>query len=183
MSKGYSGYFNGTSGANTLDEDSVVGNSSKISKSEKTYSATASLMNHIENPEPTTSGKSGIKGAHHKENFLAAVNKVGAKATGSVPNSQINGVERISYQMPKRDRYGKPTNEYQQKVHHKTVYDASKISTKQYISRGLQAANQAVKNSAGGKLSREWTGKDNHGVLWRGYCDSNGNITSFYPED
>ena len=27
------------------------------------------------------------------------------------------------------------------------------------------------------------TGIDSHGVSWHGYTDSNGNVTSFFPED
>lgn len=178
MSKGGSGHFSGTKGAN------VASKSLKSeTKSSTTYTSTSSLKNHIVNPESSTSGKQGIKGAHHKENFLKEVDRIGAKTTGSTNNSQMNGVEKISYNMPKRDKAGNPTGEYQSKTHYKTVYDSSKISSQQYINRGLEAANNAAKHSSTGKLGREWTGTDNSGVKWHGYCDSNGNITSFYPED
>lgn len=178
MSKSTSGHFSGTKGAN------VANNSLKSeAKSNSTYTATSSLKNHIVNPEPVTSGKQGIKGAHHKGNFINEVNRVGAKTTSSVENSHIKGVEKISYKMPKKDKYGHATGEFQSKIHHKTVYDTSKIKTDQYIKRGLEAANNAASKSSNGKLRREWTGTDNQGVKWRGYCDSKGNITSFYPED
>lgn len=178
MSKSMSGHFSGTKGAN------IANNSLKSdTKSSSSYTTTASLKNHIVNPEPSASGKQGIKGAHHKGNFINEVNRVGARTTNSIKNSQIKGVERISYKMPKKDRFGKVTGEFQSKTHHKTVYDTSKIRTEQYIKRGLEAANNAASKSANGKLRREWTGIDKQGVKWRGYCDSKGNITSFYPED
>lgn len=176
MSKGYSGHFKGTGGTNNS------GRSDSTDKS-TTYTATASLKDHIVNPDSSSSSKSGIKGGHHKDNFMREVEKVGAKTTNTVPNSQMEGVEKISYKMPKKDKFGNPTKDFQAKTHHKTVYDSSKISSRDYIKRGLEAANNAAKKSPTGKLRREWSGIDNHGVRWRGYCDSNGNITSFYPED
>ncbi|MCF0133138.1 MAG: EndoU domain-containing protein [Blautia sp.] len=148
-----------------------------------TYRATQALKDHIENPQPTSSNSEGIKGAHNKDNFTAEAKRVGAKTISSQSNSQLDGVEKIEYQMPKKDRFGKPTGEYKAKKFSKTVYDPSKISTDTYVKWGIQAANNAAKNSSTGKLGREWTGTDNQGVKWHGYCDANGKITSFYPED
>jgi len=48
---------------------------------------------------------------------------------------------------------------------------------------GLEAANNAAKESSTGKLGREWSGTDNDGHKWHGYCDDSGKLTSFYPED
>ena len=178
MSKGISGLFFGTKSVD------VTGNSRKSNaKSVATYTETSSLHDHIVNPESSSSGKQGIKGAHHKGNFFKEVERIGAKITDSSSNSQMSGVEKISYKMPKRDKAGNPTGEYQSKTHYKTVYDSSIISSQQYINRGLEAANNAAEQSSSGKLGREWTGTDNSGVKWHGYCDSDGNITSFYPED
>ena len=72
---------------------------------------------------------------------------------------------------------------FQSSTKTKTVYDSNKISTDQYIKQGLEAANNAAKNSTTGKLGHEWSGTDNKGIKWHGYCDDSGNITSFYPED
>lgn len=49
----------------------------------------------------------------------------------------MDGVEKISYKMPKKDRQGKPTSEFQSSTKTKTIYDSSKISTDQYIKQGL----------------------------------------------
>ena len=122
MCKSGSGLFGGTQGA---DKAASI-------KSAKVYSATEALKNHIENAEPTSSGKSGIKGAHNKDNFLNEIDRIGAHTTSTTPNSQIDGVEKISYQMPKKDKTGKPTGEFQSKIHDKRymiLLKSAQIST------------------------------------------------------
>ena len=177
MSKSGSGLFSGTKGSG------YNGGQEGQSHSEGPYKATEALKNHIENPDSTTSGNDGIKGAHHKDNFLNEVDRIGAKTTGSTPSTQIDGVETITYKMPKKDKYGNPTGDYKAKSFKKTVYDSSKINTDTYIKWGLQAANNAASSTSSGKLGHEWTGTDNQGVKWHGYCNDKGEITSFYPED
>lgn len=163
---------------NSTDKDALINDSTEFSS----YKSTCDLGKHIEYAEPTKSSKEGIKGAHNKDNFLKEINHVGAKITETVPNSQMDGVEKISYKMPMKDVKGNLTGELKAKTFYKTVYNPEKISTDSYIERGLQAANNAAESSTG-KLNREWTGTDNQGIKWHGYCDKNGNITSFYPED
>ncbi len=109
MSKSNSWLFSGTSGTN-----------SKISKTvlpkNTLYKPTAVLYEHIEYAQPTKSGKEGIKGAHNKDNFIKEVNRVGAKIIGTVPNSQMEGVEKISYKMPMKDAKGNLTGEFKSKT-------------------------------------------------------------------
>ena len=95
-----------------------------------------------------------------------------------VPCESIDGVEKVAYRLPKKGPDGKPTEEMRAKTYSKTVYDKSRISTKEYLRRGVEAANDAAK---GGRLSREWAGTDGQGVRWHGYTD-NGEIISFFPE-
>lgn len=176
MSKGNSGLFSNTNG----DKNSSSSNSGDKNAP---YMDTPALRNHIENPEPSSTGRTGIKGAHNKENFIKEVRRIGANITGITPNPHIYGVEIISYQMPKRDKAGKLTGELQSTIHHKTVYDPKKISTDTYVHRGLQAANNTARSSPNQRIGREWSGTDNNGVHWHGYCDSNGIIISFFPDD
>jgi hypothetical protein len=171
------------SGSKGLYSGAYTGDSGNTAPKPTVYHATAALIDHIENPQPTSSTNEGIKGAHKRDNFQKEVDRIGARAINHQKNSQMDGVEKITYQMPKKDRYGNPTGDYKNKRFEKTVYDPSKISTSSYVKRGIQAANNAAKSSSTGKLGREWSGTDNHGVTWHGYCDSDGNITSFYPED
>ena len=85
--------------------------------------------------------------------------------------------------VPKLDKAGKIIpGEYQGGVPHtKTVYDPNIIPDETFISRGLEAANDALSKSSSGTLPHDWTGLDSQGVTWRGYYQ-NGNITSFFPE-
>jgi len=55
------------------------------------------------------------------------------------------------------------------------------ISDDEFISRGIEAANDALANSSDGTLPREWTGIDSEGIMWRGYFED-GEMTSFYPQ-
>ena len=99
------------------------------------------------------------------------------------PNSQIEGIEKVYYKVPKKDIKGNPTADFKATEYKKTIYDPKIIPTDQYIKLGIEAANNAAKESATGKLGREWTGIDNNGVKWHGYCDESGQVTSIYPED
>ena len=173
MGAGYHGGFGDTSGSKGKNSSD---NGNK-------YKETKSLRNHIENADTSGNGKAGIKGGHKKDNFLSAVDKVGAKITDTQTNSQIDGVEKISYKMPKKRQTRKSYFRVSVKYKTKTVYDSNKISTDRYIKQGLEAANNVAKNSTTGKLGHEWRGTDNKGIKWHGYCDDSGNITSFYPED
>lgn len=177
MSKSFSGLFNGTNS----NQNSVEGSDGDVRSDP--YKETEALRNHIENPEPTTSVSDGIKGTHNKDAFMKEVERIGAKVTDTTPNSQLNGVEQITYKMPKKDKNGNPTGDYKAANFKKTVYDTSIIDTDTYIKWGLQAANNTANATSSGKLDHEWSGTDNQGIKWRGYCDSDGNITSFYPED
>lgn len=173
MGAGYHGGFGTTTGSRSKESYNTT----------TKYKETPALRNHIENADISGSGKAGIKGGHKKDNFLFAVDEVGAKITGTQPNSQMDGVEKISYKMPKKDRQGKIISEFQSSTKKKTVYDSNKISTNQYMKQGIEAANDAAKKSPTGKLGHEWSGTDSKGNKWHGYCDDSGNITSFYPED
>ena len=180
MGAGYHGGFGNTKGANIQNSTSQNANGGKTTV--RHYIETKALRDHIENPDISGSLKNGIKGGHREDNFCSTLSKLNAIIDRVVDYSSIDGIKVIYYQLPKKDIRGKPTSEFRNQVMRKTVYDHSRLSTKAYITRGLEAANNAAKNSESGRLPREWTGVDNHGITWRGYCDSSGNITSFYPE-
>lgn len=176
--KSNSGLFQGTSGLHK-QEATQTSKSSNITE----YKVTEALKKHIEEADTSSLNQSGIKGGHNKDNFLKAANENGVKITKTESNSQMEGVEKIYYKVPKKDIQGKPTSELKATEYKKTVYDPKILSTDQYVNYGIEAANNAAKNSSTGKLSREWTGTDSNGVKWHGYCDESGQITSIYPED
>ena len=152
-----------------------VQNISKVTK----YELTNKLRLHITMVDPFVPRKRGIGGAHKKDVFI----KNDIKIISETPHPSINGVSKIEYQMPKRDKTGAPIpGEYQDGVPKaKTVYDSNIISTDEYLSRGLEAANNAAFQYENGILPREWVGIDNNGITWHGYCE-NGEIKSMYPE-
>ncbi len=152
-----------------------VQNISKVTK----YELTNKLRLHITMVDPSVPRKRGIGGAHKKDVFI----KNDIKIISETPHPSINGVSKIEYQMPKRDKTGAPIpGEYQDGVPKaKTVYDSNIISTDEYLSRGLEAANNVAFQYENGILPREWVGIDNNGITWHGYCE-NGEIKSMYPE-
>nr|WP_255787267.1 CdiA family toxin C-terminal domain-containing protein [Bacillus cereus group sp. BfR-BA-01355] len=95
--------------------------------------------------------------------------------------SKIPGVKTVEYNMPKLNMDGTPTGEYGNKVFTKTIYDPKIISDKEFINRGIEAANDAKLKTSDGVLSREWTGVDSKEITWRGY-HKDGEISSFFPE-
>jgi len=145
------------------------------------YTETQGLREHI--TTASDGGRSGISGGHEEGAFQKKLDEMGGRVEHREPIKGIDGVEQVEYRLPKKDKTGEPTGEYQSKTHKKSVYDQRKISTDEYIKRGLEAANNAADKFPGGKLPREWTGKDSHGVTWRGYLGSDGNISSFFPDD
>lgn len=140
------------------------------------YTATANLRQHI--TEAYGNGKQGIGGGHELEAFKAKLEEMGGQVKERIPCESIDGVEKVTYRLPKKSPDGKPTGETRTRLYSKTVYDASKISTDEYLRRGLEAANDAAK---GGRLPREWSGTDGQGVRWHGYAQNN-KIESFFPE-
>ena len=180
MGAGFHGGFGNTRGAKV--QNSTNQNTGGEKKIVRHYVETKTLRTHIENPDVSGSLRSGVKGGHREDNFRSALNNIGARIVKTIDYPGLDGIKVIYYQLPKKDISGKPTSEFRNQLMTKTVYDHNKLSTHDYIAKGLEAANNSAKNSNNGRLSREWSGVDNQGITWRGYCDSSGNITSFYPE-
>ncbi|MMZ70408.1 hypothetical protein D1872_334410 [compost metagenome] len=83
--------------------------------------------------------------------------------------------------MPELDaKTGKPTGNYNQSTNKKTIYDPNIISNREFVERGIEAANNALAKEPSGVLPRVWIGVDSKGVTWVGNFE-NGKITTFYP--
>ena len=141
--------------------------------------ATPELTEHIINVDPSGQRRNGISGAHNSVEFF----KNDVEIVSRTPHPSMEGVETIEYHLPKLDRTGQPIpGEYQSgRPYTKTIYDPSIISDDEFISRGIEAANDALANSPDGTLSRTWEGTDSYGVPWRGHFE-NGEITTMYPK-
>ncbi|PDY46801.1 EndoU domain-containing protein [Bacillus pseudomycoides] len=54
------------------------------------------------------------------------------------------------------------------------------MSDKEFVEKGMEAANDALSKESSGVLPREWIGIDSNGIKWNGYFE-NGKVTSFFP--
>ena len=139
------------------------------------FEPTSKLEAHIKNTDPTVPRSRGIGGAHNSVEFFKNDVRVVRTTKTSIP-----GVSVVEYNMPRLNPNGTPTGGYGRTIFSKTIYDPLIVGDSVYVSRGIQAANNAALRS-GGVMSREWTGVDNYGVTWRGYY-TYGEITSFFPQ-
>ena len=175
------GLYSGARGCNRFEGDSGQGQDqdAPAGSTASTPQPSPGLRDHIEGYDGA--GKDGIKGCHRKDNFERAIDDLGGRIEDAEPMASIDGVEQVTYKLPKKDREGNPTGEMRAPTFSKTVYDPSKISTDEFIGRGMEAAADAARRSESGTIGHVWTGIDSHGVSWHGFTDSDGNVTSFYP--
>ncbi len=139
------------------------------------YSSSMELVIHLLT-DVTKSVKNGITGAHASNSFPFEVVNVLSRRGHSV----LNGVEWIEYQLPVfNNRLEYSPGQYRPECFQKTVFDPTVLSPAEYITRGLEAANNAA-NQTGGILSIKWNGYDKSGVLWEGYF-RDGQFGTFYP--
>ncbi|MBQ7624491.1 MAG: hypothetical protein IJS65_04370 [Clostridia bacterium] len=127
--------------------------------------ATDELREHILKPEPYKGGDE-IRGGHEKSAFLKELGKVGGKVVKTTPSTQIDGVEIIEYALPKYDKAGNPTGEFKSKLKSKTVFVLNRMSLDEYISRGLEAANNYMNNNTGILADGPHKAFDKQGVEW-----------------
>lgn len=132
---------------------------------------------HIKYKDPSIPRKRGIGGAHNADEFAKAAADEGAQIVKRKPHPSVDGIEIVEYKMPALDKTGKPTSQFQKKIHTKTIYDPKKVSDDQMMQWGREAAENA---SANGPLPREWTGVTNDDIPIRGCTDGHGNVTSFF---
>ncbi|RKH30119.1 CdiA family toxin C-terminal domain-containing protein [Corallococcus sicarius] len=136
------------------------------------------LNEHLRLRDFSVPRKRGIGGAHNLDEFMKHSSEVNILRTESHPS--VSGVKKIYYQMPALDHAGVPSGAWKAQIFEKTVYDPGVISDARFVEMGRQAAQNA--KDVGGKLSREWLGKSDDGVEFRGYLNENGEVRSFFPE-
>ena len=90
----------------------------------------------------TVPRRRGIGGAHNSREFFKNDVKITSESQSKIP-----GVKTVEYRMPTLNKDGTPTGEYGTRVFRKTIYDPDIISDEVYIRRGLEAANDALKNA------------------------------------
>lgn len=146
------------------------------------------MENHIKYRELIDSNgkphpnKKGIVGAHNSNEFFKNdVKVISENKVYDVNGNEVLGVKQIEYRVAELDaKTRQPTGNYNQKTNKKTIYDPNVISDKEFIERGIEAANNALAKESTEVLPRVWTGVDSKGVPWVGYFE-NGKITSLFP--
>lgn len=164
----------GTSGSKAI----VSADTAPIKSAPGHYGASPGLRNHLESAKD--GGARGINGGHEKTAFEKKLQEIGGRVIEETDIPGIEGVKSVRYEVPKKDKRGNPTSEMRTISAPKSVYDKNVISTDEYMRRGLEAANNTAAAN-GGSLNRSWEGADNNGVKWKGYLDSDNNISTLYP--
>lgn len=123
-----------------------------------------------------------IVGAHNCEEFFKNDIKIVAEnKVYDVYGNEVKGVKQVEYSVAELDpKTRQPTGKYNEKTNTKTIYDPNVISDREYVERGIEAANNALEKEPTGVLPRVWTGVDSKGVTLLGYFE-NGKVTSFFP--
>ncbi|MEN2666409.1 pre-toxin TG domain-containing protein [Listeria aquatica] len=135
----------------------------KVSGADDIFKKTPEIEKHLKYTDSSVPRKRGIGGAHNSEEFFKNDVKVIKQTSTDVP-----GVSVVEYQIPELYAKGLPTGNYKKTIFKKSIYDPSIIPDDEYIKRGLEAANDAIKNN-NGSMPREWVGKDSSGKSWRGF--------------
>ena len=171
------GRRDGSGGAPPSPKDLPPKTPPELEGSHQVFTSTPELEAHIKNRDMTVPRRRGIGGAHNSREFFKNDVKITSESQSKIP-----GVKTVEYRMPTLNKDGTPTGEYGTRVFRKTIYDPDIISDEVYIRRGLEAANDALKNADDGIMPREWWGIDSEGITWHGYFE-NGEITSFFPDE
>lgn len=95
------GLYVGTLGSQRFEVDSAQDHGASGGSSASTPQPSPGLRNHIEQFDGA--GKDGIKGCHRKDNFERAVDDLGGRIESVDPMTSIDGVEQVTYKLPKKD--------------------------------------------------------------------------------
>ncbi|MGG1240517.1 T7SS effector LXG polymorphic toxin [Bacillus sonorensis] len=151
------------------------GSNRKPASTIKKVEFTETLANHIKNTDPKVPRRRGIGGAHNKNEFL----KNNVKILSVQRHPKLKGIEKVVYKVPSLDPKTGEITGWRAQEFKKTIYDPSVISDDDFLKFGKEAAADAASK---GNLTRVWEGYDSNGVKWIGYTDTNGTVTSFFPD-
>ncbi|MDI3412205.1 CdiA family toxin C-terminal domain-containing protein [Bacillus sonorensis] len=129
----------------------------------------------MKNTDPKVPRRRGIGGAHNKNEFL----KNNVKILSVQKHPKLKGIEKVVYKVPSLDPKTGEITGWRAQEFKKTIYDPSVISDDDFLKFGKEAAADAASK---GNLTRVWEGYDSNGVKWIGYTDTNGTVTSFFPD-
>ena len=125
----------------------------------------------------------GVSGGHNLDEFRKLLSTQGVSFEDLIitqkPHPTIKGVYEIEYRIPRKDMAGniaKPIT-YKDISTPKTVYDPNIVSDTQMFEWGKNAMQNGTIQADG----RTVIGTFSNGLKFKGFLDSEGNITNFYP--
>ena len=95
------------------------------------------LKNHLIQGEGINQRR-GVIGGHNKENFLNTLSQGGGRIVKE-ESTNVDGITRIHYEIPRLGRDGKPDGTYKAISSPKTVYDPIKFSDHEMLEMGQKA--------------------------------------------
>jgi len=95
------------------------------------------LKNHLIQGEGINQRR-GVAGGHNRENFLNTLSQGGGRIVKE-ESTNVDGITRIHYEIPRLGRDGKPDGTYKAISSPKTVYDPIKFSDHEMLEMGQKA--------------------------------------------
>ena len=137
----------------------------------------------------TQTGKRAGKmtGGHREDVFLARLKELDGEIISKRTIPGMDGVQVVEYRLPVRDNLKNIVRDESgevvfKKSTRKTIYDPSKISTDEYISRGLEAADNLKKIPTEYQKNVRFIGVDSQGFKWEIIVKENTTeIDTFWP--
>ena len=122
----------------------------------------------------------GVVGGHNRENFLNSLSQGGGRIVEE-KLTDVNGITRIYYEIPRLGRDSKPDGTYKAISSPKTVYDPQKYSDNNILKWGQRAASKGYKEAMGAFDVREYNETYN-GIEYRIYLNKKtGEVQNVHP--
>ena len=128
------------------------------------------LKNHLIQGEGINQRR-GVAGGHNRENFLNTLSQGGGRIVKE-ESTNVDGITRIHYEIPRLGRDGKPDGTYKAISSPKTVYDPQKYSDNNILKWGQRAASKGYKEAMGAFDVREYNETYN-GIEYKIYLNKN----------
>ena len=137
------------------------------------------LKNHLIQGEGINQRR-GVVGGHNRENFLNTLS-LGDGRIVKEESTNVDGITRIHYEIPRLGRDGKPDGTYKAISSPKTVYDPQKYSDNNILKWGQRAASKGYKEAMGAFDVREYNETYN-GIEYKIYLNKKtGEVQNVHP--
>ncbi|WP_147277604.1 CdiA family toxin C-terminal domain-containing protein [Haemophilus pittmaniae] len=142
------------------------------------------LKNHLIQGEGINQRR-GVIGGHNRENFINTLSQGGGRIVKE-ESTNVDGITRIHYEIPRLGRDGKPDGTYKAISSPKTVYDPIKFSDHEMLEMGQKAVAKGYVSSV--KASNDYLknyqdSQQINGIKFRYYIDKDTKgVTNVHPE-